>query len=333
MAAGEWIRVPSRAAAIAAIALLLLTAAVRRRGWILPPLLATALLIGQAEWRLTRLTAAWPAEREARIEAASSRLSNELRAARTLADSLARLTLGAAAASREAGFTAVENVVRGVPLESGVAIFEPNGDARVWGGRFRLLPSPVGDSLEVRLTPYYAVLEVRRHSASGRVAVASVLLAADPAVKDQERTLASRFREKTEVGLLILAPHTAPNTTDVFDYEQPMPGGTRVLFSVQFVPPEQAEAVGRAARVGKGRVAWLLLASLLLAPWLVPAGVVRLLLGLLPLGLAFRAPLGPLLGLPAMFDPRVFSSSFLGPVSQAAGPLVLLGVVLVMLGA
>ena len=129
------------------------------------------------------------------------------------------------------------------------------------------------------------------------------------------------------------APGEAPNNSDVFDYEQPTTGGSHVLFSVQFVPPTQADALARARREGTRRVAWLLVLTLVAALWLVPAGVVRVGLALVPLGLALRAPLGALLGVPRPFDPSVFSSPLLGVVSAAAGPLAVIGVVLILVGA
>jgi signal transduction histidine kinase len=275
----------------------------------------------------------WPAERERRIESASGRLANELHEARLLADTLASRAIRLTGLPREDGFTAADRLVPIRGLEAGVAIYDSGGAPYIWGGRFRLPPLPQGDSLDVRLTPYYAVLEVRRHAPGGRIAVGAVLLGAEPAVPDQERGLAARFRERTEVGLSITAPQAAPDSPDVFDYEQPTTRGTRVLFSAQFVPPEQGEAIARARGEGSRYVAWALLAALVLAVWLVPAGAGRVALALLPLGLALRSPLGLLLGIPAPFDPTVFRSEALGPVSSAAGPLALVGIVIVLIGA
>ncbi|MEP7105892.1 MAG: hypothetical protein ABI838_08600, partial [Chloroflexota bacterium] len=333
MAAGEWLRAPSREMALAAIALALLTLALKRRGYLVLPLALLAVTLAIGERRLERLSGHWPEEREARIQAASGRLANELRDARLLADTLARRALEVARLPREAGFQAAAGLVRGAPLEAGVAIFEPTGEPRVWGGRFRLLPSAAGDSVDVRLTPYYAVLEVRRHEASGRTAVGAVLLTAHPAVLDQERSLAARFQERTEVGLRILPPHVAPNSSDVFDYEQPTTRGTRVLFSAQLLPPEQPRAAARAQAAAARRVSWVLMLTLVVALWLVPPGVIRISLGLLPVLLALRSPLGLDLGISQPFDGRFFSSNLLGPISASAGPLALVGVVLLLVGA
>ena len=186
--------------------LVLLTAALillaNARRWPLVPLGLTMLLLGTSEWRIERVQHSWSGahgEREARIERASGRLQQELRRASNLADSLAHQALAVENLPREVEFAAVADLISPRAIESGVVVFEPSNRARVWGGRFRLLPDPSGDSVGIRLTPYYAVLEVRRHARSGRTAVAAVLLASDPAVPDQERSLASRFRERTEV--------------------------------------------------------------------------------------------------------------------------------------
>ncbi|HEV8598546.1 MAG TPA: HAMP domain-containing sensor histidine kinase [Gemmatimonadales bacterium] len=336
IAASEWLRAPSRAAAAAALFLLLLTALLKRRGWLLLPTSLVCVLLGIAQWRIERLERSWGGdhgEREARIQRAQSRFQAELREAFQQADSLARRALTLEALSTEQNFPAAADLIGARGLESGIVVFEASGSPRVWGGRFRLLPSAAGDSVSVQLTAYYAVLEVRRHAASGRTALAAVLLAADPAVPDQERSLATRFRERTEVGLRILAPNAAPDISDVFDYEQPTTSGVWVPFSVQFVPPEQNEALARARAMSREQVAWAMLLTLLGAIWVVPAGLARLVLGLLPIGLALRAPLGTLFGIAEWFDPAVFHSKFLGPISASAGPLALSGIGLILLGA
>ncbi|HEU5217780.1 MAG TPA: hypothetical protein VFU23_03930, partial [Gemmatimonadales bacterium] len=319
--------------ALAAIALALLTLAIKRRGYLVIPIALFAVSLAMGERRLERLDRHWPEEREARIQAASGRLANELRDARLLADTLARRGLDVVALPREAGFQAVDGLVRGAPLEAGVVVFEPDGAPRVWGGRFRLLPSSAGDSVDVRLTPYYAVLEVRRHEPSGRTAVGAVLLSAHPAVLDQERSLAAEFQDRTEVGLRILPPRVAPNSSDVFDYELPTARGTRVLFSAQMLPPEQLHAVSRARAGAAGRVAWAVILTLVVSLWLVPAGVIRIALALLPVLLALRAPLSTALGISGPFEGSFFTSALLGPVSASTGPLALVGVILLLLGA
>ena len=69
--------------------------------------------------------------------------------------------------------------------------------------------------------------------------VAGVLIWAHPAVPDGFRSLAELFRERTEVGLTVYPPGTAPDSVDVFDYAEPTTAGDRLLFSARPVPPEQ----------------------------------------------------------------------------------------------
>jgi len=320
--------------ALATIALALVTLALKRRAALLPPLVALAIAIGAGQFRLERLAGHWAEEREARINSAGAKLESELRDARLLADSLARRAIRLVPLPREAGFEAVRGLTRGTPIEAGVAVFDSGGAPLIWGGRFRVLPASQGDSSNVHLTSYYAVLEVRRHDVLGRTAVGAVLVSADAAVPDQDRSVAARFQQRTEVGLRITAPSTAPNTRDVYDYVQATErGGSDVLFSAQLVPPDQAGAIAR-VRADAGRwVAWALMLAIVAGLWLVPAGVMRIVLTLLPVLVALRSPLGVDLGLSRPFQGSFFASALLGPVSASAGPLALVGVVLLLLGA
>ncbi len=295
---------------------------------------ATAILLGISQRTLDRLEHHWSGpqgERERRIQRASARLNADLTTARLRADSLAAKALFLGAIPREEGFDAAGLLIRGGALESGVMVFEPTGTPRIWAGRFRLLPEAAGDSVDARLTPFYAVLEVRRHDSLGRTAIGTVLLGADPVVPDADRSVSARFREQTEVGLRILAPEAAPDISDVFDYEMPTTAGPRVLFSVQFVPPEQSAAIARARDLASFRVGWLLLLTMGGALVLAPAGLGRLLVLLLPLALVVRSPLGDSLGIPDWFDPAVYRSPLLGPVSSSAAALALAGLALLLL--
>ena len=315
------------------MALFLVTASFRRRGWYWIPLLAGGILVVSTQWSLSRLQTAWSGpdgERERRIERASARLNAELTAARLLADSLAGRALEIGSLSQERGFGAAARLIRSGPLESGLVVFEPNGAPRAWAGRFRLPPDAAGDSVDVRLTPYYAVMQVRRHDSAGRTGLGAVLLTSDGSVPDGDRSLAERFRQRTEVGLRLLDPASAPDISDVFDYTLPTTAGPEVLFSVQFVPPGQSEAIARAWQSGASRVTWVLLLTLIGAFGLVPGGTGRFLLALLTLELVIRAPIGPILGISAWLDPAGFSSPLLGPATSSAGTLALVGAVLIL---
>ncbi len=306
VALGEWLRAPSWLWAGLAAGLLLLTAILRRSSWFLLLPVATAILLLLSQRTLDRLAHHWSGpqgERERRIQRASSRLNADLTTARLRADSLAVRGLGFGTIPREEGFDAAASLFRGGALESGLMVFEPVGSPRVWAGRFRLWPSPMGDSVSARLTPFYAVLEVRRHDGIGRTAIGAVLLAADPVVPDADQSVAARFREQTEVGLRILSSEAAPDISDVFDYEMPTTAGPRVLFSVQFIPPEQGAAIARARETVSFRISWLLLLTIGGALLVVPAGLGRLMVLLFPLVLVFRSPLGDSLGHPRLVRP------------------------------
>lgn len=329
----EWLRAPSWLGAAAGAILLIVTGLLRGRSWLLPLLGATAfaLLAGQRD--LDRLDRSWTGprgEREGRVQRASRLLNDELTRARLLADSAASRGLALAPLPREEGFEAAASWSSPGGLEAGFMVFEPGGTPRIWAGRFRLRPEPAGDSVSARLTPYYAVLEVRRHDRAGRRAVGAVLLWADSLVPDGDRSVAARFREQTEVGLHLLSPEAAPDISDVFDYELPTTAGPRVLFSVQFVPPLQGEASARARQAAATRVTWLLLLTIGVAVWLVPPGLGRLLVLVAPLALVFRSPLGSSLGVAGWFDPALLASPVLGPVSSSPAALSLVGGALIL---
>ncbi|HET9276430.1 MAG TPA: hypothetical protein VFN96_10200, partial [Gemmatimonadales bacterium] len=303
LAAGEWLRAPTAGWAAAAGVFCGLTAAIGlglkpRRP--VPALLAAAagLLLGVSHARLSGLNNDWPAIREARVVKASNRMAEELREARQLTDSLAARAVAVAGLPREAGFDALAALVSPGGLEAGVAVLDSTGAPRIWAGRFRLAPEAVGDSLGARLTPYYAVLEARRHAGAGRTAVASVLLAAGGAVPDADRSLAARYEEGTAVALRILPARLAPDSSDVFDYtERTSTGEERTLFSVQFEPDEQQESIEAERTAGGRRVAWAVLLALVAGIFFAPPGAGRVLVLAAALGFTLRAPLGGLLGL------------------------------------
>ncbi len=206
-----------------------------------------------------------------------------------------------------------------------VALLDPEGDVWAWAGRHRVPPVAEGDSIGSRATGYYVVLEARRHSTEGRTAVAGVLIWAHPAVPDRSRSVAELFREGTEVGLEVYPPGSAPDSVDVFDYEEPTTAGPRQLFSVRPVPPEQGTAKQRAYGGGSRLATWLILLAmaLALARTARPSERFALLGGLL--WLAVRAPVGGALHLQSVFSPATFFRSLLGPLSGSAGALALAG--------
>jgi two-component system nitrogen regulation sensor histidine kinase NtrY len=338
VAAAEWLRRPSLPLVVvgALVAAGSLIALYPYRGWRRRGLAATlvgltaAVAVTQA--RLTAIETRWPEQREQRVQAASERLSGDLHAALHRADRLALSALEASADDRSAALQGLQRLVPSHGAETSVVVLDPEGDVWAWAGRHRLPPVAEGDSIGSRATGYYVVLEARRHSVEGRTAVAGVLIWAHPAVPDRARSLAELFREGTEVGLTVYPPGSAPDSVDVFDYEEPTTAGPRLLFSVRPVPPEQGTAKQRAYG-GGGRIAtWLILVTMALALSLTARPLERFaVLGGL-LWLAVRAPVGGALNLQPYFSPATFFRPLLGPLSGSAGALALAGTLLTIAG-
>src|SRR5262249_1603521 len=160
--------------------------------------------------------------------------------------------------------------------------------------------SAAGDSIAVRATGYYVVLEARRHSPGGRVAVASVLVWAHPSVPERARSLAEMIRHRTDVSLAFYPPSAAPNNPDLFDYEEPTTRGSRLLFSVLPVPPEQGVARELVFERGGRVVTWLVLLTLALAFSLAARPLERYLILAFVVWLSARAPIGAALGARAL---------------------------------
>ncbi|MEO8448533.1 MAG: ATP-binding protein [Gemmatimonadota bacterium] len=337
LALAEWLRGPGWPGAAVAAGLLLLTAWLRLRQTPRRPLLpllllAQALVVGYSQVRIARIVQSWPAAREARILAARDHLEDVLREARHRADRVAEAAADRADEPLEDAFDRLPALIPARGVETGAALLEAHGRPLAWAGRHRLPPEADGDSIGFRSTPFYAVLESRRHHPSGRVAVGSVLLAADSTVPDRAQSLAQLFLEETEVGLRVLAPGTAPDTSDVFDYVQPTVSGQRLLFSTLFVPPTEAQAYERSHSRAIHRAMWLLVATLLVGLVEATAGWERSVVALLPLVLMTRLPLGEVTGLAPLFGPGLFAQGLLGPLSERAGPLAYAGAVIVVLG-
>ena len=337
LAAAEWLRTPSPGwswpaalACVAAIGLLL------ARARLATALLAVALSLMAAQLIVTQrqlvgIERDWPAQREARIEAYGERVDGELRAALREAVRLAATGADAALLDRAEAFRRLAAATPARGIERAVVVLDSGGAPWAWAGRHRLPAEVEGDSIAVRAVPYYVLLETRRHSGS-RVAVASVLIWADSAVADRDRSLAERFRRATEVGLLVYPPGAAPEAnTDIFDYEEPTTEGRRLLFSVQPVPPQQEEARARVYDRGASAVLWLALLALALALFIAPSTIERALVIPAFLWLTARAPIGALLGVEQGFSHGTFAHPFLGTLTGSPAALILTGIALALL--
>ena len=174
--------------------------------------------------------------------------------------------------------------------EMSVGVFDQQGLPWAWAGRHRLPSRSEGDSIAAHASGYYVVLEARRHSADGKAAVATVLVWAHPAVPDRGRSLAELFRARTEVGLAVYPAGAAPESPDVFDYEEPTTAGPRLLFSVQPIPPEQGSAKELAFKRSSRAIILLALLTFALALALASQPAERFVLLPVLLWLVVRAP-------------------------------------------
>ena len=338
VASAEWLRSPSPAT-VALVLLAFLAGLVvlwplggwRRRA-LVAGLLGLSFTLLAAQTRLTAIESRWQEQRERRVQAASERLSGDLHDALHAADRLAQAALAAPTAERAAALDALGRLVPTTGPELSVVVLDSTGAPWAWAGRQRLPPRLDGDSIDVQATGYYVVLEARRHSPDGRTAVAGVLVWAHRAVPDRSRSLAEIFRERTEVGLTVYPRGTAPDSLDVFDYEEPTTAGPRLLFSVQPIPPEQGAAKQLAYERGSRAATWLVLLTVASALGLAAGPAARFALLTALLWLAIRAPIGPALGVQALFSPATFFRPLLGPLSSSAGVLALGGTLLTIAG-
>jgi signal transduction histidine kinase len=336
LATAEWLRGSPLgwawlSAGFAAVAAVLVLRRRDRTRW----LLASLLTLLAAQSAMTALSARaidrqWPTQRERRLEAYGNSVGGELRRALRRASRLARIADAASSLERAAAFRVLEAAVPAGGAEMAVAILDQHGAPWAWAGRQRLPPQATGDSVAVRVSGNYVLLETRRHSAGG-TSVASVLIWADSAIADRDRSVAERFRRSTEVGILVHpAGADLRDEADVFDYAEPTTAGDRLLFSVQPVPPSQGEARGRVLLRG-GRVALALAVVAMLVALAIarsPASRTILLAGLL--WIAARAPAGELLGLPESLGTAALRDPLLGPFSESAGALALTGLFLLL---
>jgi signal transduction histidine kinase len=288
--------------------------------------------------RVRSIEQAWPTIREGLVEAASGQLNETLGTAvdqaRNLAILAADLNLGA---TDDPFATLTAGLDRRGP-ESGVVLFNREGRPLSWAGRHRLPVDPVGPDgpdLIARITPFYVLLEARRQTEE-HVAVSHVLVAADSAVPDRERTVASRFVRETATALELYAPRLAPAGRDVFDYCYPSctPEDPDIvpdtLFSVRVVPPSQGAAKLSRQAMGNRWVSILAIGLLLLLG--LVAGVVGRWLALLGLAaILILTPAGLNIGLATLFSPATYYLETFGPLSASAGALFVSAALVVLL--
>ncbi|HEV2291851.1 MAG TPA: hypothetical protein VGR60_08410, partial [Gemmatimonadales bacterium] len=329
-AAGAWLRTPDAAwvgvvALCAGLGAWTLLPARRGRRAVLMVLLALPLVVGAVQWRVWRIATAWPAERESRIERASSRLQQDLTAGVVADEQAADRATGYCGIDRRTAFRRLGDLAPDGGVELAVAILDGDGTPWAWAGRHRLLPEVAGDSLTVRSSKYYLLLESRRPCAGHRTAVASLLVWADPVDPDRAASLVERFRAATGVSLRVYLAGAAPNDPDVFDYQVDTPTGPRTLFSVRPVPPSQGDARVAALAQGARLTGWLVLLLLLASIAASTRARERFAFAVVAVGLLAFTPLGPALGAGTLFSSATFFRSLLGPFSRSAGILAATG--------
>ena len=286
--------------------------------------------------RVAETETAWEADsvglRWRLVEAAGQRLDTELARAvaevRDLADAGSR----AAELGRDAAWAELAGAAARRGAERGVMVFDSAGRPWVWGGRHRM-PASRAVGLEVRITPFYAVLSASRQGAAGSRAVGHILLAADSVVPDADRALAEQFARASGVRLEVFPPGGGPLLEDVFDYCVPACSSTDIvpdtLFSVRLVPPTQSAYRRTVLEAGTTRVAAAAV-ILLLIP-VVLGGVGGRALGVAGMGavLVFSG-VGRSLPFGQLFSPASYYADLLGPFSASGGALLVTAVLVVV---
>jgi signal transduction histidine kinase len=297
---------------------------------------ALGVIVAQGALEIQRIECCWPALREARVTAASRALQSTLGDAIATARRLAERAARAALLPRQAAFAQLEEVVAdgGSGIERGVTILGPDGGAVAWAGRHRAVPAPDTAELRAVITPFYAALEARRQTQAGGTAVGTVLLAAAPAVADQDRALAAMFARRHGVALRFFAPGLGPRDSSVFEICPAACEHSDTLVSVLTLPPTQGDAK-LAALAGAVRLVGLALAAtLLLLLATAPAGAWRWGVVLVGAWTMLRAPpLAPTSGPPGLFSPATFYRPVAGLVGASAGSLLVVSIVVLVAAA
>jgi two-component system nitrogen regulation sensor histidine kinase NtrY len=335
----EWLRSPAMWIALV-VAILVVMALTQLRGDRSPlvwtargALVLLGLLTGWESWQLGRIVDDWPARREAIVTRASERLGAELDQATRLVGEVAAGATAACDLTREAAFPLVDQVRGGRGSIIAVAILQPTGAPWVWAGRHFAVPAPEGDSLGVQGSSTHLALQVRRPCGHDRTVVATTLIRAAPSEPMAASALVERFRAETDVAVQVWPGDLAPDEPDVFDYQFDTPQGTRTLFSLQAIPPDQGARWTLVAERAGVRVVLLVVLLLGAACVLVPPGGSRALLLVVTSWFAARVPLARIFDSDSLWSQATFFRDFLGPFSASAGALLVAGAAATILAA
>ena len=290
--------------------------------------LTASLTALSTSWRVREIENHWPDLREDLIRSASDVLEETLFDAVELARALADSAAATVTASSSEAFDRLEKAVDRHGPEQGAVMLDSAGRAVAWAGKHRLSPQLTGKELSARITPFYVILEAQRQEGAG-LGVGQVVLAADSAVPDRDRTLAHAFARKTGSTLEFYAPQNAPGTADVFDYYLEGDAQPDTLFTVRTVPPTQGTFKLDLLAGGTRTVTVLLIVTLVLM--VTCAGAHGRWVGAVAIaGVLILTPAGTSLELGELFSGATYFLDVLGPVSASAGSLLVGSALLVV---
>jgi signal transduction histidine kinase len=335
LAAAEWLRGNAAAWAWVAGVAGLAAVALAARGPFRPlasgaalASLALGVVLVTGALQIRRIQCCWPAWQEARVTAASHALESTLAEAMAHARRLAERGAAAAMLPREEAFADLARATAAGPvgIERGLAIIEPDGAPLAWAGRHRAVPAPdTAPELRAVITPFYARLEARRQTSVG-VAVGTVLLSAEPAMHDRDRTVGAAFARAHGVGLRFYSPGLGPRDSRVFDI---CPVGCErgdTLLTVLTISPAQGDAKLAALASTAGLAGLVLALTLVLLLGAAPAGAGRWSIVLVGAWTLLRAPLAPAV----LFSPATFYRPVAGLVGASSGSLLVVGILLLL---
>ena len=329
LAAGEWLRAPGpwpvvftsgAAVAIAGMAILGRDLDGARWSSLVTAWLAAALslALGATEVHRASLQRDWSVE-ESRL--ATRAEQQTLRALSALGDRLTHLAgeaTGLGALPPERAFDAMSALIPRTGPDIALALFDASGRPEVWAGTHRLPLVPLADSVVLRRSAFYAVLEVRRHRPGGGTALGTGLLRADAAVPARPASLAGSIADDLGVGVGF-EPAGAPGAPGA---RWPAVGP---VLRVTLDPRAPGEAVSALLDRAGLVVGLLLLGFVIAAAASAPQIPARYLVLALLSWLVVRAPLDEALGLEQPFSSASFSSPLFGFLSSSAGSLVIAG--------
>ena len=329
LAAGEWLRAPGpwpvvftsgAAVAIAGMAILGRDLDGVRWSSLVTAWLAAALslALGATEVHRASLQRDWSVE-ESRL--ATRAEQQTLRALSALGDRLTHLAgeaTGLGALPPERAFDAMSALIPQTGPDIALALFDASGRPEVWAGTHRLPLVSLADSVVLRRSAFYAILEVRRHRPGGGTALGTGLLRADAAVPARPASLAGSIAEDLGVGVGF-EPAGAPGAPGA---RWPAVGP---VLRVTLDPRAPGEAVSALLDRAGLVLGLLLLGFVIAAAASAPQIPARYLVLALLSWLVVRAPLDEALGLEQPFSSASFSSPLFGFLSSSAGSLVIAG--------